>query len=216
MTAARVPLPHWHTESRPCRHPTPTPAVHSPAYLAASARFPNKRLIAVGKFERNVKDHLSMFLKLRFHVLRCSGNDTFLRPFVNTLSVFGLHQAAQCQRLYSTPATDAPVLVADRSGRPSSPSSPPRPLTPTDRGPRRRGAGPSSYCLWQRFLLQRPCERRKNSKLFTNARKNVSFLFDRGTPNPSLEDMERWCFTLRSNFPTAMSRLFGNRAKTAK
>ena len=56
--------------------------------------------------------------------------------------------------------TNAPVLVFDRSGRPSSPS-PPRPPTPTDRGPRRRGAGPSSYCLWQRFLLQRPCERRK-------------------------------------------------------
>ena len=68
------PLPRWRTESRPCRHPMPTPAVHSPAYLAAFARFPNKRFIAVGKFERNVKDHLSMFLKLRFHVLRCSRN----------------------------------------------------------------------------------------------------------------------------------------------
>ena len=121
MTAARVPLPHWRTESRPYRHPRPTPAVHSPAYLAAFARFPNKRLIAVGKFERNVTDHLSMFLKLRFHVLRCSRNDTFLRAFMNTLSFFGLRRAAQCQRLYSTPATDAPVLVTDRSGRPSSP-----------------------------------------------------------------------------------------------
>ena len=170
MTAAWVPLPHWRTESRPCRHPRPAPAVYGPAYFAAFARFPIKWLIAVGKFERNVKDHLSMFFKLRFHVLRCSRNDTFLRAFVNTLSFFGLRQAAQCQRLYSTPATDAPVLVAYRSGRPSSPS-PPRPPTPTDRGPRRRGAGPSSYCLWQRFLLQRPCERRKNSKRFTNARK---------------------------------------------
>ena len=121
---------HWRTESRPCRHPKQTPVVHSPAYLAAFARFPNKRHIAVGKFERNVKDHLSMFLKLRFHVIRCSRNDTFLRAFVDTLSFFGLRQAAQCQRLYSTPATDAPVLVADRSGRPSSPS-PPRPPTPT-------------------------------------------------------------------------------------
>ena len=138
MTGARVPLPHGRTESRPCCHPTPTPAVHSPAYLVAFARFPNKRLITVRNFERNVKDHLSMFLKLRFHVLRCSRNDTFLCAFVNTLSFFGLRQATQCQRLYSTPATDAPVLVADRSGRPSSPS-PPRPPTPTDRGPRRRG-----------------------------------------------------------------------------
>ena len=162
MTAARVPLPHWPTQSRPCRHSMPTPAVHSPVYLAAFARFPNKRLIAVGKFERNVKDHLSLFLKLRFRVLRRSRNDTFLRAFVNTLSFFGLRQAAQCQRLSSTPATDAPVLVADRSGRPSSPS-PPRPPTPTDRGPRRRGAAPSSYCLWHRFLLQRPCERQKTA-----------------------------------------------------
>ena len=71
----------WRTESRPCRHPRPTPAVHSPAYLPAFARFPNKRLIAVGKFERNVRDHLSTFLKLRFHVLRCSRNDTFFRAF---------------------------------------------------------------------------------------------------------------------------------------
>ena len=106
-----------------------------------------------------------MFLKLRFHVLRCSRNGTFVRAFVNILSFLGLRQAAQCQRLYSTPATDAPMLVFDRSGRPSSPS-PPRPPIPTDRGPRRRGAGPSWYCLWQRFLLQRPCERRKTTIFF--------------------------------------------------
>ena len=176
MTAARVPLPHRRTESRPCRHPRATPAVHSPAYLAAFALFPNKRFIAVGKFERNVKDHLPMFLKLSVHVLRCSRNDTYLRAFVNTLSFFGLRQAAQCQRLYSTPATHAPVLVADRSGRPSSPS-PPRPPTPTDRGPRRRGAGPSSYCLWQRFLLQRPYERGKTANFLQMHAKNVLFLF---------------------------------------
>ena len=80
-----------------------------------------------------MKDHLSMVLKLRFRVLQCSRNDIFLCAFVNTLSFFGLRQAAQCQRLYSTPATDAPVLMADRSGRPSSPS-PPRPPTPTHNG----------------------------------------------------------------------------------
>ena len=133
VTAARVPLHRWRTESRPCRHPRPTPVVHSPAYLAAFARFPNKRFIAVEKFERNVKDHLSMLLKLRFHDLWCSRNGIFVRAFVNILSFLGLRQAAQCQRLYSTPATDAPVLVFDRSGRPSSPS-PPRPPTQTDRG----------------------------------------------------------------------------------
>ena len=104
------------THGKSTRHPRPTPAVHSPAYLAAFARFLNKRLIAVGKFERNVKDHLSMFLKLRFHVLRCSRNGTFVRAFVNIVSFLGLRQEAQCQRLYSTLATDAPVLVFDRSG----------------------------------------------------------------------------------------------------
>ena len=179
MTAVRVPLPHWRTESQPCRHPRPTPAVHSPAYLAAFPRSANKRLIAVGKFERNVKDHLSMFLKPRFHVLRCSRNDTFLRAFVNILSFLGLRQAAQCQRLYSTPATDALLLVADRSGRPSSPS-PPRPPTPTDRGPRRRGAGPSSYCLWQSFLLQRPCERRKTANFLQMHAKMYHFYCTEG------------------------------------
>ena len=49
-----------------------------------------------------------------------------------------------------------------------------------------------------------------------DTRKNASFIFHRGARNPSLKNMERWCFTLRSNFPPAMSRLFGNRAKTAK
>ena len=161
------------------RHPRPTPAVHSPAYLAAFARFPKKRLIAVGKFELYVKNHLSMFLKLRFHVLRCSRNGTFVRAFVNILSFFGPRQAAQCQRLYSTLATDAPVLVVDRSGRRSSPS-PPRPPTPTDRGSRRRGAGPSSYCLWQRFLMQRPCERRKTANFLQMHAKMYHFYSTEG------------------------------------
>ena len=38
--------------------------------LVAFARFPSKRLITVGKFERHVKDHLSISLMLRFHVFR--------------------------------------------------------------------------------------------------------------------------------------------------
>ena len=59
MTAARVPLPHWRTQSRPYRHPSL--AVHGSAYFAAFARSANKRLIAGRKFERNVKDHLSIY-----------------------------------------------------------------------------------------------------------------------------------------------------------
>ena len=64
------PSPHWRAQSRPCRHSRPTSAVYGPAYLAVFARFPNKRLIAVGKFERSVKYHLSMSSKLGFHVPR--------------------------------------------------------------------------------------------------------------------------------------------------
>ena len=96
MTAARVPLPHWRTQSRPCRHPGPAPAVYSPAYLAAFARFANKRLILVGKFQRNVKYHLSnsMSSNLGFRVPRWKRNDTFLRAFVKRLLFFASHMAS--------------------------------------------------------------------------------------------------------------------------
>ena len=155
-----------------------------------------------------MKDHLSMFLKLRFHVLRCSRNGTFVRAFVNILSFLGLRQAAQCQRLYSTPATDAPVLVFDRSGRPSSPSPPPPP-TPTDRGLRRRGAGPSSYCLWQRFLLQRPCERRKQQTFYKCTQKCIISIPPRVT-KPEFRGHGKVVFHIALEFSTATSRLFGN------
>ena len=213
VTAARVPLPRWRTESR---HPRPTPAVHSPAYLAAFARFPNKRFIAVGKFERNVKDHLSIFLKLRFHVLQCSRNGTFVRAFVNILSFFWpspggsmsetvLHTGYWCAR-------DGVWQV--RTALLPLPSAAAHTDWPRAEAPRCRpqfvlslAAFPTAEALWEA----------KNSKLFTNARKNVSFLFHRETRNPRLEDTERWYFTLRSNFPTAMSRFFfGNWAKAAK
>ena len=94
MTAARVPLPHWRTQSLPYRHPGPAPAVYSPAYLAAFARFANKRLIVVGKFERNVKYHLPMSSKLGFRVPRWKRNDTFLRAFVKRLLFFASHMAS--------------------------------------------------------------------------------------------------------------------------
>ena len=94
MTAARVLLPHWRTQSRPCRHPGPAPAVYSPAYLAAFARFANKRLIAVGKFERNVKYHLSMSSKLGFRVPRWNRNDTYLHAFVKSLLFFASRRAS--------------------------------------------------------------------------------------------------------------------------
>ena len=55
----------------------PTPAVYGPAYLAVFDRFQNKRLIAVGKFDCNVKYHLPMSSKLGFRVPRWNRNDTF-------------------------------------------------------------------------------------------------------------------------------------------
>ena len=73
------------------------PVVRIPAYyFAAFAQFPKKWLIAVGKFERHMKDHLSMSQKLRFRILRCNRNETFVRAFVNILTFSGLRQAAQC------------------------------------------------------------------------------------------------------------------------
>ena len=65
-----------------------------PGYLAAFAQFPNKRLIAVGKFERNVKYHLSMSSKLGFRVPRWNRNDTILRAFVKSLLFFASHTAS--------------------------------------------------------------------------------------------------------------------------
>ena len=94
MTAARIPLPHCRTQSRPYRHPGPAPAVNSPAYLAAFARFAYKRLIVEGKFERNVKCHISMSSILGFRVPRWKRNDTFLRSFVKRLLFFASHKSS--------------------------------------------------------------------------------------------------------------------------
>ena len=90
-TGPSPPLAHGKSNLSPSQANAGCPR---PGYLAAFARFPNERFIAVGKFERNVKDHLSMFLKLRFHNLRCSRNGRFVRAFVNILSFLGLRQAA--------------------------------------------------------------------------------------------------------------------------
>ena len=53
-------------------------AVRNPANLAALDRFPDKRLIAVGKFEPNVNDHLSMVYTLRFRVPQRNTNNIIL------------------------------------------------------------------------------------------------------------------------------------------
>ena len=160
MTAARVPLPHWRTQSRPYRHPRPAPAVHGPAYFAAFARSANKRLIAVGKFDRLMKDHLSMSQKLRFRILRCNRNDTFSRAFVNFLPFSGLARRLSVKD--RTPSR--PVSVADMW---SPPRGRPHRLT-AGRGaapcPARTVSGNVSDC--------RGSVSGKNSKLFTHARKN--------------------------------------------
>ena len=68
--------------------------------------------------------------------------------------------------------------------------------------PARTVSGSVSYC--------RGPVRGEKQQTFYKCTQKWIILFHRGTRNPSLEDMERWYFTLRSNFPTAMSRLFGN------
>ena len=105
MTAARVPLPHWRTQSRPCRHSRPTPAVHSPVYLAAFARFPNKRLITVGKFERNLNTTFPCPLNSSSVSLGAIEMIHFLRELVKSLllkSLLCLSQSLcsrkRCQR----------------------------------------------------------------------------------------------------------------------
>ena len=121
MTTARVPLPHRRTQSRPCRHPRPTPALYGPAYLAAFARLPNKRLIAEIKFDRNVQYRLSMSSKLGFRFPRWNRSDAFLLAFVKSLLLFfclsqGLCSRKRCQRQYvlglaPRPAVSRSVLV---------------------------------------------------------------------------------------------------------
>ena len=106
VTAVWVPLPHWSTQSRPCHllRPRLRAGFRVPAYyLAAFAQFPNKRLIAVGKFECNVKYYLLMFSNLLFRVPQCNRRDKFLCAFVKRLAVFRLHIACSvecCRRLY--------------------------------------------------------------------------------------------------------------------
>ena len=65
-----------------------------PGPFGRFAQFPNKRLIAVGKFERSAKYHLSMSSKLGFCVPRWNRNDTFLRAFVKSLLFFASHTAS--------------------------------------------------------------------------------------------------------------------------
>ena len=121
MTAARVPLPHWSTQSRPCRHSRPTPAVYGPAYVTVFARFPNKWFIAVGKFERNMKYHLSMSSKLGFRVTRWNRNDTFSRAFIKSLLFFASHRDSAvgnvAWRLRAGAGTAAPRPAVSRCGR---------------------------------------------------------------------------------------------------
>ena len=90
-TGPSPPLAHAKSTLSPSQA---TPAVRGPAYFAAFARSANKRLIAVGKFERNVKDHPSMSSKLGFRVPRWKRNDTFLHAFVKRLLFFASHMVS--------------------------------------------------------------------------------------------------------------------------
>ena len=133
MTAARVRLPHWRTESRPCRHPRPTSAVYGPAYLAAFVGFPKKMLIAVGKFERNAKYHLSMSSKLGCCVPRCKRIATFLRASLDTILHIGHFPASLSVSMTIDSA------LPQRHGMPST-----------------YGTGSSSYCFQNQPCAVRP------------------------------------------------------------
>ena len=179
VTAARVPLPHWCKRSRPYRHPRPAPAVHGPAYFAAFARSANKRPIAVGKFERNVKDHLSMFKKLRFRVLRRSRNDTF---FACICKYFVVVWPSSGGSMSETVLLMRPCWwLTGQFGPPPLPSAAAHTDWPRAEALRRRAqlvlslaTFPTAEAMWEA----------KHNNLFTNACKNVSFLFHRRTRNP--------------------------------
>ena len=212
VTAARVLLPHWRTESRPCRHPRPTPAVHSPAYLVSFARFPNKRLIAAGKFECSVKDHLSMFPKLVFRVPRCNINNTFLRAFVKSWPFFASHRVSALGNI----AGDCMYIQVYKA------RSSPRRLGPRSVGwgrPRRAGGGPawsvshqhghiSSRCGVQSLTLSRLAKAKKRQNICKCTQK-MSFLLRRRTRNLSFKNMDRWSVL---EFSDCDEPLFGNRA----
>ena len=126
-------------ESRPCRHPGPTPAVYSPAYLAAFARFRDKRLIAVGKFERNVKYHLSMSSKLGFRVPRRNRNDTYLRAFVKSLLFSPLTGKRFCRQQKTQGTLQYETLP--ETVRAGAGTAAPRPAVSRCGRPRRGGGG---------------------------------------------------------------------------
>ena len=160
-----------------------------------------------------LKYHLSMSSKLGFRVPRWNRNDTFLRAFVKSLLFFASHRASAVGnaardstswgRHCGASARGQSVWAAAEGrggeGRPD--------LSNTNTGASVAGV---EYSLWH---WAAKAQKRQN---IYNARTNVPFLLHRSTWNLSFKNMDRWSFTLRSNFPTAMNRLFGNRAKAAQ
>ena len=112
----------------------------------------------------------------------------------------GLCSRKRCQRQYEPGAAPRPAV--SRCGRPRGGDLH---LSATDTGR-----------LGVRSLTLTCLAKARNGKIFTNARKNVSFLLHRRIANLSFWDMDRCPFISRSNFPTAMSRFFANLAKAAK
>ena len=155
-----------------------------------------------------MKYHLSMSSKLGFRVPRWNRNDTFFACICKYFVVFWPSSGGSMSEtvLLMRPSW----WLTGQVGPPPPPLRGRPHLLTAGRGAAAPGpastvSGNVSHC--------RGHVRGKKQQSFC---KNVSFLFHRGTRNPSLEDMERWYFTLRSNFPTTMSRLFANRAKAAE
>ena len=137
--------------------------------LPLSLNFRRNGSSPVGKFERHLKDHLSMSVKIKFHILRRNRNDTFLRAFVNSLPFSGICQAAQCQRPYSKPRVRGSQVKV---------TSPAVAHTPTDRA---RTEAPRRWPRLVSTVSGNIAHRRgnvngeKRHTYFSNARKNVSF-----------------------------------------
>ena len=119
---------HWHYMSPKCARPgcisctlclnAPFARVCENFYLYDMAHVIIKCRVTLGKKMLNdcIKPHsICMWLVLSTQEEFSLKRAHYGHSPLNILPFLGLRQARQCQRLYSTPATDAPVLVFDRS-----------------------------------------------------------------------------------------------------
>ena len=133
--------------------------------------------MAVGKFERSEKDHLSMFSKLGLCVRQCNRNDTFLRAFVKSLPFFASRRASAVGNVAGDCIwrdQPAPRRLGPRSVGVSRVWAAACPLHQRRRVSSRCGV---RSLTWSRLA------KTKNDRISANARKNVLFILRRWTRN---------------------------------